>query len=77
VIGGIALTGGVGKMIHTFYGVLILGVIPNVINQIAALTQKAALTPLDNSLITGALLLAVVLLQSRIAGPPRSVGGMR
>jgi ribose transport system permease protein len=62
VIGGTSLTGGRGKMSHTLYGVLILGVIPNVIN------QKGTLTYWYADLITGVLLLAVVLLQSRIAG---------
>ena len=68
-IGGISLTGGVGKMSHTLYGVLILGVIPNIIN------QKATLTALDTNVITGGLLLTVVLLQSRIVNHSRSVGG--
>lgn len=62
VIGGTSLTGGIGKMSHTFYGVLILGVIPNVINLQGTLPYWYA------NLITGILLLAVVLLQSRIAG---------
>ena len=69
VIGGTSLTGGIGKMSHTLYGVLILGVIPNIINQIATLTE------LDTKVITGTLLLAVVLLQSRITNQARSVGG--
>lgn len=71
VIGGTSLTGGIGKMSHTLYGVLILGVIPNVIN------QKATLKPWDTNVITGALLLAVVLLQSRLASHSRSVGVMK
>lgn len=62
VIGGTALTGGVGKMSHTLYGVLILGIIRNVIN----LYGKLDYWYID--LITGILLLAVVLLQTRIAG---------
>ena len=75
VIGGTSLTGGIGKISHTLYGVLILGVIPNIINQIATIIQKATLTPLDTNVITGTLLLAVVLLQSRLANHTRSVGG--
>jgi ribose transport system permease protein len=62
VIGVTSLTGGRGKMSHTLYGVLILGVIPNVINLQGTLPYWYA------NLITGILLLAVVLLQSRIAG---------
>jgi ribose transport system permease protein len=62
VIGGTSLTGGRGKMGHTLYGVLILGVISNVINLEGTLSYWYA------NLITGVLLLAVVLLQSRIAG---------
>jgi ribose transport system permease protein len=62
VIGGIPLTGGVGKIGHVIYGVLILGIIPNLINHL-----KISLPPWYNEMITGMLLLAVVLLQSRIA----------
>ncbi len=80
VISGTRLTGGVGKIGHTIYGVLILGIIPNLINQLishqgflrllAALMPNAevptSLKPWYNEMITGALLLAVVLLQSRM-----------
>ena len=67
VIGGIPLTGGVGKIGHVIYGVLILGIIPNLINHL-----KISLPPWYNEMITGMLLLAVVLLQARIAkGDPR------
>ncbi len=65
VIGGISLTGGVGRMSHTLYGVLILGVIPNVINLQGTLSYWYV------NLITGLLLLAIVLLQSRIASRVR------
>ena len=61
VIGGTSLTGGIGKMGHTLYGVLILGVIPNVIN------LQGTLPYWYNNVITGLLLLAVIVLQSRIA----------
>ncbi len=61
VIGGTSLTGGRGKMSHTLYGALILGVIANVINHEENLKYYHA------DLIRGILLLAVVLLQSRIA----------
>ena len=62
VIGGIPLTGGVGKIGHVIYGVLILGIIPNLINHL-----QISLPPWYNEMITGMLLLAVVLLQSRMA----------
>jgi ribose transport system permease protein len=62
VIGGTSLMGGRGKMGHTLYGALILGVIANVINHEERLNYYHA------NLISGILLLAVVLLQSRITG---------
>jgi len=62
VISGISLIGGIGKIGHVVYGVLILGIIPNVINKLPII-----LPTYSNDLITGLLLLAVVLLQSRIA----------
>ncbi len=58
VIGGTSLDGGIGKMSHTLYGVLILGVIPNVNNLHGVLKYWYV------DLIRGLLLLAVVLLQS-------------
>ncbi len=71
VISGTALTGGVGKMGHVLYGVLILGAIPNIIN------KQGTLTALDTNVITGILLLAVILLQSRTANQEEhSPGGM-
>jgi ribose transport system permease protein len=62
VISGISLVGGIGRIGHVVYGVLILGVIPNIINRL-----PFSLPTYSNRLITGLLLLAVVLLQSRIA----------
>ncbi|NQT87042.1 ABC transporter permease [bacterium] len=62
VISGISLAGGIGKVGHVVYGVLILGIIPNVINKL-----PFSLPTYSNDLITGILLLAVVLLQARIA----------
>ncbi len=61
VIGGTSLAGGIGKMSHTLYGVLILVVIDKIIN------MQGTLTALDSNVITGILLLAVILLQSRMA----------
>jgi len=62
VISGVSLTGGIGKMSHVVFGVLILGIINNVINNL-----PFPLPTYSNHLITGMLLLAVVLLQARIA----------
>ena len=62
VISGISLVGGIGKIGHVVYGVLILGVIPNIISRVTERERTY-----DNHLITGLLLLVVVLLQSRIA----------
>jgi len=59
VISGISLVGGIGKIGHVVYGVLILGVIPNIINRL-----PISLPTYSNHLITGMLLLAVVLLQA-------------
>jgi len=70
VISGTSLAGGIGKMSHTLYGVLILGAIPNIIN------KQGTLTVLDIDVITGILLLAVILLQSRMANHVKSVGGI-
>lgn len=61
VIGGTLLTGGVGKVEGTFYGVLILGIISNVINLQGTLPYWYA------NLVTGILLLIVILLQSRLS----------
>jgi len=61
VISGVSLTGGIGRMSYVVYGVLILGIINNVINNL-----PFPLPTYSNHLITGILLLAVVLLQSRI-----------
>ncbi|MDP6547020.1 MAG: ABC transporter permease [Phycisphaerae bacterium] len=66
VIGGIPLTGGLGKIGHVIYGVLILGIIPNLINHLIN-HLNISLPPWYNEMIIGMLLLAVVLLQSLIA----------
>lgn len=66
VIGGIPLTGGLGKIGQVICGVLILGLIPNLINHFR-MSYGIDLPSWYNEMITGALLLAVVLLQSRIA----------
>lgn len=60
VIGGTSLAGGIGKMSYTLYGVLILGVIPNVNNHHGVLSYWYV------DMVRGLLLLAVILLQSRL-----------
>ncbi|NQT37020.1 MAG: ABC transporter permease [Planctomycetes bacterium] len=71
VISGTSLTGGIGKMAHVLYGVLILGTIPNLIN------KQGTLDSHDANVITGIVLLAVILLQSRIANQEEhSLGDM-
>jgi ribose/xylose/arabinose/galactoside ABC-type transport system permease subunit len=58
VIGGTLTTGGAGSMIGTLYGVLIIGVITNMVNLFGNLPYWYS------SLVTAALLLGVILLQS-------------
>ncbi len=71
VISGTSLTGGIGKMSHVLYGVLILGTIPNIIK------KQGTLDSMDENVITGVLLLAVILLQSRMSNQKNhSVGGV-
>ncbi len=65
VIGGTMLTGGVGKIEGTLYGVLILGIISNAINLQGTLPYWYA------NLVTGILLLIVILIQSRSKGEVR------
>ncbi len=58
VIGGVLLTGGVGTMLGALSGVLLLGLINNVINQIGSLSAAY------QGLASGAFLLAAVVIQS-------------
>jgi ribose transport system permease protein len=58
VIGGVLLTGGVGTMLGVLSGVLLLGVIENVINQIGSLSAAY------QGLASGAFLLLAVIVQS-------------
>lgn len=58
VIGGVLLTGGVGTMLGALSGVLLLGVIENVINQIGSLSAAY------QGLASGAFLLLAVIVQS-------------
>jgi ribose/xylose/arabinose/galactoside ABC-type transport system permease subunit len=61
VIGGTLLTGGVGKMSGTLWGVLILGVISNMINMLGTLEYWYA------NFATGIILLIVIMLQARVS----------
>lgn len=65
VVGGTRLTGGIGKIGHTMYGVLVIRLIPNIINHLR-ISFGISLPPWYNEMITGILLLAVVLLQTRM-----------
>ena len=58
VIGGVLLTGGVGTMLGALSGVLLLGLIDNVINQIGSLSAAY------QGLASGAFLLLAVVAQS-------------
>ncbi|CAD6562318.1 Ribose import permease protein RbsC [Paraburkholderia hiiakae] len=62
VIGGVLLTGGVGTMAGPLAGVLLLGVIDNVINQVGTLS------PYYQNLTSGAFLLAAVIVQTVLTG---------
>lgn len=58
VIGGVLLTGGVGTMAGPLAGVILLGVIENIINQIGTLS------PYYQNLASGAFLLVAVIAQT-------------
>ncbi|MEH1127842.1 ABC transporter permease [Micromonospora sp. CPCC 206061] len=61
VIGGTLLSGGAGSLFGTLAGVLLLKVIQNLINQVGTLTAYY------QQLVSGAFLIVVVLIQSRLA----------
>jgi ribose transport system permease protein len=61
VIGGTLLTGGSGSMLGTLAGVLLLGVIDNLINQVGSLSSYVQL------IVSGAVLLVVVATQTVLA----------
>ena len=61
VIGGTLLTGGVGSLGGTLAGVLLLKAIQNLINQVGTLTSYY------QQVVSGAFLIVVVLIQSRLA----------
>jgi ribose transport system permease protein len=61
VIGGTLLTGGKGSMLGTLAGVLLLGVIDNLINQVGTLSSYV------QQVVSGAFLLIVVVIQTLLA----------
>ncbi len=65
VIGGTLLVGGAGTVSGTLCGVLLLGVIQNVINQIGNLTSSV------QSVVSGAFLVVVVVTQSYLSRSER------
>lgn len=75
VIGGVLLTGGVGTMAGPLAGVLLLGVIDNVINQVGTRS------PYYQNLTSGAFLPAAVIVQTvligRRHGAARAAGATR
>jgi ribose transport system permease protein len=66
VVGGTLLTGGLGSVTGTLWGVLLLGLIFNVLNFENG-RGVISLSPYWQSIILGAFLLVVVLLQNRLA----------
>jgi galactofuranose transport system permease protein len=66
VVGGTLLTGGVGSVLATLIGVLLLGLIFNVLNFENG-QGVISLSPYWQSVIRGGFLLVVVILQSRLA----------
>ncbi len=65
VIGGTLLTGGSGSMLGTLAGVLLLGVIDNLINQVGNLSSYVQLV------VSGAFLLIVVVVQTLLTREQR------
>jgi ribose/xylose/arabinose/galactoside ABC-type transport system permease subunit len=66
VVGGTLLTGGLGSVVGTLWGVLLLGLIFNVLNFENG-RGVFSLSPYWQSIILGAFLLVVVVLQNRLA----------
>ncbi|TPW72928.1 ABC transporter permease [Schumannella sp. 10F1B-5-1] len=65
VIGGTLLTGGKGSLVGTLAGVLLLGVIQNVINQVGSLTSSV------QSIVSGGFLAVVVIIQTVLSRQQR------
>jgi ribose/xylose/arabinose/galactoside ABC-type transport system permease subunit len=74
VVGGTLLTGGEGSVLNTVTGVLLLAVILNLINFENGYTGGPHLTLGSHwqTIVRGLFLLAVILLQSKLAGGHRS-----
>jgi ribose/xylose/arabinose/galactoside ABC-type transport system permease subunit len=70
VVGGTLLTGGLGSVVGTLWGVLLLGLIFNVLNFENG-RGVISLSPYWQSIVLGGFLLVVVLLQNRLAARPR------
>jgi ribose transport system permease protein len=66
VVGGTLLTGGLGSVAGTLWGVLLLGLIFNVLNFENG-RGVISLSPYWQSIVLGAFVLVVVLLQNRLA----------
>jgi ribose transport system permease protein len=66
VVGGTLLTGGAGTMSGSFAGVLLLGILLNVINQLGTLGSYT------QQLVSGVFLIAVVLVQAYLTRGQRS-----
>ena len=77
VVGGTLLTGGQGSVLNTVTGVLLLSVILNLINFENGYTGGPHLTLGSHwqTIVRGLFLLAVILLQSRLAGGARGGAG--
>jgi ribose transport system permease protein len=67
VVGGTLLTGGSGSVVTTLAGVLLLGILFNVLNFENGMGW-ISLSAYWQSVIRGVFLLAVILLQSRLSG---------
>jgi galactofuranose transport system permease protein len=65
VIGGTLLIGGAGSVIGTFAGVMLVGVIQNIINQVGTLNSSV------QAVVSGAFLIVVVVLQTMLSRTQR------
>jgi ribose transport system permease protein len=68
VIGGTLLSGGAGSLTGTLAGVLLLGVIQNLINQVGGLNSSY------QAVVSGAFLIVVVLIQTYLSRRQRLSG---
>ncbi|MBS3179140.1 MULTISPECIES: ABC transporter permease [unclassified Pseudoclavibacter] len=65
VIGGVLLTGGVGTMLGALFGVLLIGIIQNIINQVGTLNAYY------QDLVTGLFLVLAVVVQGVLSNRQR------